>query len=233
MTSVTTRVVRRIKVAAGVVVAGSVLGACGGVHPGAAVVVDDTSFSMSKVDDMSATFCELNVAQSQQDAAQQGGQAQATPAQSARQQAVRSLVFNEVAQQVARDQDVSVPQSQSVVPAERLDELVTIIKPKSVAMLSNIGNREFQTVALQSAIGAKALGVPAGGADEQQVQQAGQQAIQSALKKADISIDPRLGLTKAQLVQPDEPGKSRLLSVAGPSTAGIEPGDLPKAQRCS
>lgn len=236
VTSVTTSLARKVKVTTGMVLAAGVLGACGGVHPGVAVVVGDTSFSMSQVDDMSVTYCELTVAQAQQDAAQQGGPAQAAPAQSARQQAVRALVINEVAKKVARDQDVTVPRSQSVFPDQQLDELVALIKPTSKANLRSVGNREVETVALQTAIGAAALGVPvAGGNDQQaqQAQQAGQEAIAKELEKTDITIDPRLGLSKAQLVQPDKAGTSRSLSVAGTSTAALEPGDLPKAQRCS
>lgn len=190
---------------------------CGPVHPGAAAVVDGQRVSMQQVDDTASAYCTyvLSSAQSQGDI----DNAQI------RQRSVMLLVQGEVADAVAdrADLEVKVPD----LAAADLAQIDEVFGRDADDVLTLI-RRDQRTSQIAIALGREA---GATGGDEQ-LFNAGAQALEQALGEADVSIDPRFGLSNEN--QPlSETVVSGSLSVPSGDLDATTAEDRPAALTCS
>lgn len=201
------------------------LGACGGVHPGEAVVVGPDSVTLQQVDDLGVSYCKLTTVIN----AQQGA-AQAVSGGEARRQAAQALVGNLVANRVAKARGVSVPQSKYSLNADQQAQVAKLFKGKDVARVTDVLQMSQQTSLLLAAIGADQLGVTVDATNTEQAQQAGQRLVQQQIVKDKPSVDPRLGL---DLTGKQPATTSGSLSVGVSALSKARAGDYAAAQRCS
>lgn len=193
------------------------------MHPGEAVVVGNTSISMSKLDDMSATLCKVAAAQ----AAQQGQQ---VAAGDARRAAAATLIQNTVAKKLADELNISVPPSSYTPTDQEMQNAYKAFGKSDPEALRTLIETSKQTQVLIERIGAAKLGVDPKSADSQKVQSAGTEALKKAISDADISIDPRLGLT-SKVVKTETGSGSLSVGVSDLSSADVS--NLGGSQRCS
>jgi hypothetical protein len=211
-----------------------VLTACGDMHPGAAVVIDDGDYrvSMEEVDDLTAALCEATPLLAEA----QGQASQASEGIDARQYVTRLLIQSYLTDQAAEETGAEAPPPSdfAIAPddvaeitdqmdAERVDEFLEVLE---------LGN---EARAWQINIG---LALPNGSASN--AEQLGFQYVFDSAANYDIDIDPRLGLDAADL-QSSETSRSGSISVAQSSEAtariGAEPNpdvidSLPPTQVC-
>lgn len=157
-----------------------VVGACGSMHPGSAVVVDDESISIDKVDTLADDICEAASASGQSDMA----------GADVRQQAASITLNLTGARQLADDLDLDVPESATAVSEDESSNLETQFPDADQSKLLEVVKLGKESSALLTAIGQDQAGPDA---SAKEVQQAGQQSVQEYLDKADVSIDPRYG----------------------------------------
>lgn len=190
---------------------------CGPVHPGAAAVVDGQRVSMQQVDETASAYCAYVLASAQSQGDIDNAQI--------RQRSVMLLVQGEVADAIADEEglEVKVP---ALGAAERAqvdaafgrdaDDVVTLIQ------------RDQRTSQIAIALGREA---GATGGDEG-LFAAGAQVLDQALGDADVSIDPRFGLSSDN--QPlSEIGVSGSLSVPSGDLDAATAEDRPDALTCS
>ncbi|MGH3425700.1 MAG: hypothetical protein ACRDO8_13275 [Nocardioidaceae bacterium] len=199
------------------------------MHPGEAVVIGDTSISMNRLDDVSGSVCKVSVALGKQQA-QQGAPAKEVAGGDARRQAAQVLIDNVVAKKLAADLDVSVPPSKYVLTEQQLGQIRKVFGSSNLEGITKVFEMSQQTSLLVAAIGAEKLGTDPQGADQQKAKAAGQKALQKAVADADLSVDPRLGLSDKAVATDTGTGS---LSVGVSSLADASVSDYAAAQRCS
>lgn len=187
-----------------------VVGACGSMHPGSAVVVGDDTVSAEQVDDLAKSLCEAVGA---------SGQGDVTGAD-ARQQAASTMLNLTAARQAADALGVDVAPSDIELTDDERANLEKQFPDADFAEIEKLVEIGKETGAIISAIGEDQADP---GASDDEVQQAGQQYLQDYISGADVDIDPRYGL--------DGDGKSvdtDSLSVKVSEDAD----DAPAAQQC-
>ncbi len=195
------------------------LAGCGGsISPGAAATVDGTTITMAQADRTADVLCEVSLFS----AAQSGGGSTIDNAD-VRRQAVSELVSGVVAREVAAREGIRVPRSAYVFTGEQA--LPDVDVDEAVRVLES-GQR---TYAIAEKLGEAATGQRADDTNAQQLQQAGRSVLADALRKADVSIDPRFGLGD----DGQQVAATGSLSVPAAADTRDRPLIAPATQRCS
>ncbi|KHL15631.1 hypothetical protein CLV56_1062 [Mumia flava] len=202
---------RRLIVAAAATLA---LAGCGANHPGDATVVGSAQFAMSDLDRLADAGCLFL-----------GTQAAAQGAQAPDPGSVRSLV-------AAQEMQLQAARSLAAEDGIELEPSAYAIDPAQVTQIDDtfgsdaddileLLEKDYENVALRSAIGEQELGVDTTAENQQQVQQAGAEAVAAELERLDPAVDPRLGVSdSAEIV-----GGTGSLSVAQVAADPAETGE--------
>jgi hypothetical protein len=225
---------RRLLVATTAGLAAAVLTACGDMHPGAAVVIDDGDFraSMEEVDDLSTALCEATPLLAEA----QGQAAQTSEGIDARQYVARLLIQSYLTEQAAEETGAQEPSpSDYAVSPDEIADVTDQMDPDRIDDFLQVIELGNEARAWQVNIGLELSNGSASNAE-----QLGFQYVFDAADDYDIDIDPRLGLDADDL-QSTETSRSGSMSVAQSSEAmaraGSEPNpdlieSLPPTQTC-
>lgn len=208
---------RRLLAATVAGIAAAVLTACGDMHPGAAVVIDDGDYrvSMEEVDDLAAAWCDAQAAAAQA----QGQPSEASAGIDSRQYVVALLIQSYLTETAAADIDAEEP-----APAElqlssaelaSLTEITDQMEPDQVDELIRILELSRANDAWQQSIGSEQPQ-----ANASNVAQLGQRYILDTVEDFDIDLDPRLGLDGDDLLSEEAP-RSGSMSVAQSDQASM------------
>lgn len=159
---------------------------CGSVHPGAAAVVDGTTISMGRADDVAVVYCQLTLL-----SAPDG-----TPVSNAdvRRQAVTDLVIGVVAEDLAAEENLTPnPSTYEITPAQRKEIAQTFPDDEVDAVVDAINGAQ-RTFAIAELLGAEQNDDP--DAEAEQLRQQGLQQIQAELARRDVRFDPRFGIAR-------------------------------------
>lgn len=186
-----------------------VVGACGSMHPGSAVVVGDESTSVEQVDDLAQSLCEAVAA---------SGQGDVTGAD-ARQQAATTMLNLMAAREAADELGIDVPPKDIELTRDEKANLKQQFPDADLKQITHLVELGKETGAIVSAIGAEEAGSDA---SDQQVQQAGQKYLQDYIKSADVNVDPRYGLD----------GEGQPVDTESLSVKVSKDDDAPASQQC-
>jgi hypothetical protein len=224
---------RRLLVATTAGIAAALLTACGDMHPGAAVVIDDGDFraSMEEVDDLTAALCEATPLLAEA----QGQAAQASAGIDARQYVARLLIQSYLTEQAAVETGAEEPSpSEYAVSPDEIADITDQMDPDRVDDFLQVIELGNEARAWQVNIGLELSNGSASNAE-----QVGFQYVFDAAADYDIDIDPRIGLDADDL-QATETSRSGSMSVAQSSEAVARTGEpspeliesLPPTQTC-
>ncbi|HYJ67877.1 MAG TPA: hypothetical protein VEX15_09460 [Nocardioidaceae bacterium] len=216
-------------------VAAAVLTACGNMHPGAAIVIDDGDYrvSMDELDDLTSAMCEAT-----QIAAETSGQPrQTSEGIEGRQYVTGLLIQSYLTQQAAGDTGAAEPAPDDIaVRPDDYTDLTDQMDEDQVDDFMQLLELSQEVTAWQTSIGQSLptesqAGNPA---------QAGQKYVFDTIDQYDIDVDPRLGIDGEDLLAQDLP-RSGSISVAQSSQATMREDaskskdvveSLPEAQTC-
>ncbi|HWV25924.1 MAG TPA: hypothetical protein VNZ66_01775 [Aeromicrobium sp.] len=166
-------------------VAAVFLSACSSVHPGAAAVVDDTTISMSTLDEQAEVMCLIQTASQQQSG---------TPDNAAiRQNTISMLVFEQIAQSMIDDQQLTVDRELAALPDDARERIEAVFGDRADEVADLLSSQQL-LYAQFVAIGAAVTGQQASPQTYDQLAAAGQQAAQEQLAELDVEFAPRLGI---------------------------------------
>ncbi len=182
----------RLRGVAAAAVCAAALAGCGTVHPGAAAQVGDVSISDQALETNTTGFCELidTINQAQQ------GTNPPVPLRTALLSALNTLVSGAALDQLAERHGVQVTNAEidqwigglpldfGQVPEHRAEELRAVIErvARNTLLLEKLGRVAYEQ---QNPGGA--------GAPPDQVQQLGQQMVNSYMDRVGVETDPRYG----------------------------------------
>jgi hypothetical protein len=224
----------RLLAAAATGVAAVVLTACGDMHPGAAVVIDDGDYrvSMEELDDLTAALCEASPLLAEA----QGQPSQSSEGIDARQYVARLLIQSYLTEQAAEETGAEEPSPTDLaVPPEEVADITDQMDADRADDFLEVLDLGQQARAWQVNIGLELPDASASNAE-----QLGFQYVFDSADDYDIDIDPRLGLDPADL-QTTETERSGSMSVPQSDEAtartGSEPNpdvieSLPPTQTC-
>jgi hypothetical protein len=216
---------RRAGAAASAALAALLLTGCSAsTSPGAAAVVDGTTISMDQADETAEVYCQVSLFSS----AQTGG---ATTIDNAdvRRQAVSELVSAVVAQDVAEREDLRIPRSAYVFTREQRAQVAQALPDLDLDEVVRVLEDGQRTYAIAERLGEAATGQQVTEQNAAQVQEAGRAVLADAVRRADVSIDPRFGLGS----DGRQVATSGSLSVASSADAQERALSAPATQRCS
>jgi hypothetical protein len=215
--------------------AAAVLAACGNMHPGAAVVIDDGDYrvSMNELDDLTSAMCEAT-----QVAAESSGQPrQTTEGIDARQYVTGLLIQSYLTQRAADETGAAEPAPDDIaVSPDDFTDITDQMDEDQVSDFMHLLELSKGLAAWQTSIG-QSLSTASPGTNPAQ---AGQKYVLDSADQYDIDVDPRLGIDGDDLLAPDIP-RSGSMSVAQSSQATMREDDsksadvvesLPETQTC-
>jgi hypothetical protein len=226
---------RRLLAASIAGVAAAVLAACGNMHPGAAVVINDGDYrvSMDEVDDLTSALCDA----SRLSAETSGQPRQTSEGIDARQYVTGLLIQSYLTQQAGDATDAAEPAADDIaVSPDDYTEITDEMDEDQVDDFMQVLELSKELTAWQTSIG-QTLPAASQGANPAQV---GQKYVIDSADEYDIDVDPRLGIDGDDLVAQDVP-RSGSLSVAQSSQATAREDDsqrqdvvesLPEGQTC-
>jgi hypothetical protein len=203
---------RRLLTVMAVGAAAALLSACGGIHPGAAVVINDGDYraSMDEVDDLTAALCQASPLLAEA----QGSPGRKSEAIEARQYVVALLIQSYLTPLAAEEVDAVAPSPEelNVSPADyaNITDQMDEDKADDFLKLLELGT---EVGAWQARIGQEQPNTSPSTAA-----QAGQQYVLDFAGDFDIDIDPRIGMDGNDL-QAEQPARSGSISVAESSEA--------------
>ncbi|WP_456695361.1 hypothetical protein [Aeromicrobium sp. P5_D10] len=203
--------------------AGSLLAACGSVHPGDAAVVGGESIPMRTLEKTAEAYCTLTL-----NSAQQQG-VNAVSNTDIRRQAVTSLVSIVVARDLAKSENLQIkPKSYSLTEVQ-VDQLAKTFPKADLDELKKAleESQEVSTIAI--ALAAKSTGQVPDETNQAALDDLGRSEIMKAFKAKDVQFAPRFGLSPSGA----ERAATGSLSVAPVDLEAPTPEELPKTQRCS
>jgi len=204
------------------VLAGLSLAACSNVHPGSAAVVDGHSISMRTLDDAAVAYCTLTA-----DAAGQQGVASVSNS-AVRRQAIVGLVSLRVARDLAATEDLTIEPSAYELTASQRDQLTKAFPDSDIDDLAAAIEDSQEVSAIAVAVAEKQTKQQATVENEEQLAQAGQQAIVAAFADSDVRFAPRFGLSPSGRPRAD----TGSISVTPVDLEAPVDEELPRAQRC-
>lgn len=198
-------------------------GCSASMSPGAAAVVDGTTISMKEADRTAKVYCQVALFSS----AQAGG----STVQNAdvRRQAVSELVNGVVAREVAEREGLRIPRSAYVFTNEQRDQVAQALPDVDVDEAVRVLEAGQRTYAIAERLGETATGEKVTDANATDIQDTGRSVLAEALKRADVSIDPRFGLGD----DGSQVAASGSLSVASTVLGEDQSLTEPATQRCS
>lgn len=218
----------RLSSLAGLAVAGTVLlTGCGSVpdfNPGIGVRVDDTTYSLGEVDDLSTSYCEAVETQLQE------GELVASSIISG--QVVGSLALRAAAEQFADEMGVE-PDASYRQTEQQLESAIGDLTPAQQDAVRQVNLARPYVEAVEISVGKAG-----GAADDQAALSAGQDAFVGWLDEQDVRIDPRFSVSIDDgAVAPVNTSVSYSVSKTALSGAASEPDPtyakgLPQTQRC-
>jgi hypothetical protein len=203
---------RRLLAATTVGAAVAVLAACGDMHPGAAVVINDGDYrvSMAEIDDLTAALCDATPLISEA----QGQPGQLSEGIEARQYVTGLMIQSYLSPLAGAEAGAGAPTpNQTAVTPDDHADITDQMDEESADDFVRLLEIGTEVAAWQSAIGA---GLP--NANPSNATQLGQQYVFDFAGDFDIDVDPRLGLDGDDL-QAQPPSRSGSLSVAQSSLA--------------
>jgi hypothetical protein len=225
---------RRLLAAVAVGAAATLLSACGGIHPGAAIVINDGDYraSMNDVDDLTAALCEASPLLAEA----QGQPAQTSEAIDARQYVVGLLIQSYLTPLAANQVDAAEP------PPDQLTVSPADYTNITDQMSEDAADEFLQLIEMGTEVGAwqASIGMSQPNASPSTAAQAGLQYVLDYAEDFDIDIDPRIGMDGNDL-QADKFARSGSISVAasGEATQREDPqqrqdvaDSLPSSQAC-
>jgi len=220
--------VTRLSSLAGLAVAATVLltgcGSVPGFNPGVGVRVDDATFSMDEVADLSSAYCEAVETQLQE------GQMVANSMIS--QQVAGSLALRSAAEQFAAAAGVA-PDAAYAQSEQQLEASIADLTPAQQEAVRRVNLAEPYAQAVQLAVGKQA-----GSTDAQAALAAGQDEFTTWLGEQDVRIDPRFAVSIDEgTLAPATTELSYSVSDTATRAAATEPdptyaAELPQSQRC-
>jgi hypothetical protein len=204
---------RRLLMAAIAGAAAVVLAACGDMHPGAAVDIDDGDYrvSMDEVDNLTSAMCDAT----QIAAETSGQQRRTTEGIDARQYVTSLLIQSYLTEQAADKTGAAEPPSDAIaVSPDDFSDITDEMDEDQVGNFMQLLELSKELAAWQTSIG-QTLPEASSGADPAQV---GQRYVLESADQYDIDVDPRLGIDGDDLLAPDIP-RSGSLSIAQSSQA--------------
>jgi hypothetical protein len=226
---------RRLLVAAIAGASAAVLAACGDMHPGAAVDIDDGDYrvSMDELDDLTSAVCDAT----RLSAETSGQPRQTTEGIDARQYVAGLLIQSYLTQQAADKTGAAEPPPDAIaVSPGDFTDITDEMDEDQVGDFMRVLELNRELAAWQTSIG-QTLATTSQGANPAQ---AGQQYVIDSADDYDIDVDPRIGIDGDDLLARDNP-RSGSLSVAQSSLAMMREDDsqrqdvvesLPEEQTC-
>lgn len=202
------------------------LTACGNIHPGDAAVIDGKAISMKSFEKNARMYCQVEL-----QLQRQGGTAKPTlPNNEVRAHAITDLITVRVARDLARQKGVTPAKQTYERPADEIATLETLFPDGDDAktvrtILEN--NGEIRAIAV--ALGEQSTGQSATEANQEELQSAGYEAITKAIKKHDIEISPRFGVSDTLKLL----NKTGSVSVSEAGFDAPTDTELPPEQRCA
>ena len=205
---------RHLLTAAG---AALLLAGCGSVHPGAAAVIDGTTISMSRADDVATVYCKLSLLSAPE--------AAPIPNADVRRQAVTDLAVGIVADDMAEEAGLDPNPSSYEISRSQRNELAQTFEGSELDDVVATINESQRAFAIAELLGAEENDDP--DAEPQQLQEQGLQLIQAELQRRELEFDPRFGIGD-DLRQVANTG-----SLSVPVEASTDPKELPATQQCA
>ncbi|MFD1825880.1 MULTISPECIES: hypothetical protein [Mumia] len=197
------------------------LAGCGSTFPGDAVVVGSSTLSMDRFDTLADAGCTYLATV----ATSQGGQA---PAQGQVRQVIATQQLQLAgARKVADDRGIEVPPSQYALQPADLEQLETMFGGDQFDDIVEILERDFESQALRTAIGADDTGTAPTQENAEQLMGAGTEVVSEELVRVDAAVDPRFGISND-----GQPDPALQLSVSREQLDQIDPTTLPANQQC-
>lgn len=232
------RTTRRPAGVVGLALAGLALTGCGpslGIHPGSAVVVADSTLSMSHIDSTSSLYCTAYIP-----TIQEQSQGAAIPMRFIRQFVAASLSERLIGEHLAQQYDVEPAKGYAQNQAQLSQQFASAPQDQLDAVLDVEGGDPYlQNV--QVAVGQQLTGNSGeASADLKAAQQRGVVATQDWLKDHTVEVDPVFGVTfddgQVKLVRDQTSYPVSALAVSG-SKSGAQPdasyaGALTPSQLC-
>jgi hypothetical protein len=203
---------RRLLTTVAVGAAAAMLSACGGMHPGAAIVINDGDYraSMDEVDDLTAALCEASPLLAEA----QGAPGEKSEAIEARQYVVSLLIQSYLTPLAAKQVDAPEP------PPDQLTVSPADYANITDQMDADAADDFLHLLEVATEVGAwqANIGLAQPNSSPANAAQVGQQYVFDSAQDFDIDIDPRLGIDGNDLLAEDQP-RSGSISVAGSSEA--------------
>lgn len=203
--------------------AGSLLAACGSVHPGDAAVVDGESIPMKTLEKTAEAYCTLTL----NSAKQQG--VNAVSSTDIRRQAVTSLVSIVVARDLARSENLQIQPKSYALSEAQVDQIAKTFPKAEVGELKKAIEESQEVSAIAIALASKSTGQVPDESNQSALDDLGRKEIMKAFKANDVQFAPRFGLSPSGA----ERAATGSLSVAPVDLEAPTPEELPKTQRCS
>lgn len=225
------RVLRASATASTVALALLLLGGCAQLPPGTAAEVNGTRISTSEVDDLAAAQCDLR------EVLAKGGQAPATSAARVRQESLSLLMDAQLSLQFGKDQDVTPDELLSKGFLSQVTPFFEKLPEKSGTELTEVFTTWSRGRAVLVQVGSAATGQQPSATNTEQLLNAGLQARDRWLTKADIETDAGFAPGKDGFPGRGDSSVSRASSDFAKGSSGTEVDQkwvsgLPAGQRC-
>ncbi|WP_262848582.1 hypothetical protein [Mumia quercus] len=197
------------------------LAGCGTTFPGEAVVVGSSQLSMKRLQTLADAGCTYL-------ATVAGAQGAPAPAQGA----VRQVIVTQElqlagARKVAEDRGIEVPPGQYALRPADIEQLETTFAGDQFDDIVEILERDFESQALRTAIGADESGAAPSEQNAQELLTVGTEIVSAELERLDAAVDPRFGISNV-----GQPDPALQLSVSREQLDQIDPTTLPANQQC-
>lgn len=203
--------------------AGSLLAACGSVHPGAAAVVGSKTISMSTLERTAEAYCVLTLSSAQQ----QG--VESVSNSDIRRQAVVSLVSTIVARDLAKADDLTIAPRLYTLGQADLDQIRATFPDADQDALKEAIEQSQEVSAIAVALAARQTGQTPDETNQAALDELGRAAIMKAFKEQDVKFAPRFGLSPSGAPR----AATGTLSVTPVDLEAPAAEELPDTQRCS
>lgn len=203
--------------------AGTMLAACGSVHPGDAAVVDGKSIPMKTLEKTAEAYCTLTLSS----AKQQG--VNVISSTDIRRQAVTSLVSIVVARDLVKSESLEIKPNSYALSEEQIDQIAKTFPKAELSELKKAIEESQEISAIAIALAAKSTGQTPDESNQSALDDLGRSEIMKAFKANGVQFAPRFGLSPSGA----ERAATGSLSVAPVDLEAPTPDDLPKTQRCS
>jgi hypothetical protein len=204
---------------------------CSGLTPGTASDVNGTRITTTRVSDLAAAQCDLR------DVLTEKQLAPAITAAQVSRESLSLLMDTELTKQFGQSEDIDPDKLVAASYLSRVQPLFTGVPAGSKAVLTDVFSTWADSRAILVEAGSRATGEKPSATNLDKLLEAGLQARQSWLKKADISTDPRYGPDKDGYPSRDSASVSKARSTFAvdaqketPSPAFLS--GLPPNQKC-